>query len=132
MFTKNRTSNIKHSTLLNIQKKLYSLLELKDGWHEGEGTSLSKDWLDSLMGIIKEHYPRDLPTPNISPIGDGGVRFSWKTNKLLMYVAILDYCRKDLEQAEFSIIYRDSSRVGENTALDITNADGWNTISRNL
>ncbi|WP_206832737.1 hypothetical protein [Alicyclobacillus fructus] len=60
-----------------LQAQLDKLLELRDGWLDGEGRAPNKRRLKRLFRMLDTFYPSRLPVPYVYPTPDGNVRFEW-------------------------------------------------------
>ncbi len=62
---------------LDVPARLEALALLRDGWLDGEGSSLPLDGLTWLSKAWVEHWPEDLPLPHVYPTPEGMVQLEW-------------------------------------------------------
>jgi len=62
---------------LDIDRRLAALAELPDGWLDGEGAHLSRDFLSRLVSLLKEAESDGLPRPYLYPTPEGQVQAEW-------------------------------------------------------
>ena len=62
---------------LDVPARLHDLRELRGGWFEGEGSSLSREGLEWFARLFEQYFSDDLPLPHIYPTAEGGLRAEW-------------------------------------------------------
>lgn len=67
---------------LDVSARLEEIQQLRDGWHEGNGTAPPLEGLKWLDRQMAEKYPDDMPLPYIYPTPNGGIRFEWTLGNL--------------------------------------------------
>jgi hypothetical protein len=57
-----------------------SLTALADGWLNGKGLAPDKVRLAEVLRMMIEHYPDQIPLPNIAPMSEGTLLFEWRVS----------------------------------------------------
>jgi hypothetical protein len=60
-----------------INERFFELLELEDGWLDGDGKAPNRKILAKLQREVSQYYPEDLLLPQICPTPEGNVQFEW-------------------------------------------------------
>src|SRR5579871_814593 len=64
-----------------VEERLYSLLNLKDGWMDGGGMAPSPYTIESAKDVLHHLLEEwSLPLPSVFPTPDGGVQAEWVVN----------------------------------------------------
>lgn len=60
-----------------ISSRLDEIAQLEDGWFEGDGLALNKEYLEKIADHLAD-YPDDVPLPLIVPTQDGNLLLEWQ------------------------------------------------------
>jgi len=60
-----------------LVKKFDQILQLEDGWYDGQGLAPDKDKLAGIIQSLAACYPQDLPLPFVAPSQDGDIVLEW-------------------------------------------------------
>lgn len=102
--------------------RLSELSALKDGWLDGEGVALQKEFLMWLDKCFEDKYPSTLPLPHLFPMPNGGISAEWFEHE--------HECRCDtvleINPDHSGSIYCDEDENGKTINLD---ENGWQQVS---
>ena len=112
---------------LNINNRLQEFLLLKDGWLNGEGTAPKKQDLEWISASFESLYSKNLPLPYLYPTINGGVQAEWMNENHDISLNI-NFSNKN---AFYQYLNHNNDKV-EETTLDLTKQEDWNTLNTNL
>lgn len=99
---------------------LEELMNLNDGWHDGEGKAPDKTQLSWLAESLVKCFPEDLPFPLVAPTPEGGVFLEWIQKPWRISSEIhLPTHRCALQATNLT------TRLSEEADLDLDQAASW-------
>lgn len=118
--------NIINPTLF---KELKSLLELKDGWLNGEGKALDKLGLITFFMNFDKYYKKNCDYPKFFPMESGNISVEWVNDKFDISLTV----NLHLQSAIFSILNVSNGDIDDvYEELDLKNNSDWDTLNSNL
>jgi hypothetical protein len=121
--------SVEHITLLDpldVETRLEELMQLKNGWLDGQGQAPQPTQLVQLIQDFDQHYDPDLRLPYLYPTAEGGIQAEWSMNGWEVSLDI------DLVQqrAEFQALNL-SNHECQDQMIEL-NAEGWAELNQCL
>lgn len=112
---------------LKASRQIASLRYLSDGWRNGEGVAFDIDYLNWLSEAFLQMYPVHAPEPIICPTTYGCVSAEWSLSGVEVSLEV------DPETRQGGLLWASAStRESGETAIDMTEPDGWVRLIEHL
>jgi hypothetical protein len=105
---------------LDVTQRLEELVQLNEGWLDGEGTRFSVDGVYWLAAAFEVYYDVRLVLPHLYPMLNGGVRAEWAIGKIDASLEV------DLENRKGEWHQLDlATDAEESKSLDLSKREDW-------
>ncbi len=122
--------SIEHISVLDtndVPARIEELKNLKDGWLDGKGSTLSSEGLDWFAKIFEANYPDELPLPFVYPTAEGGIQVEWSLGGHELSLEI-DFARHSGEWHRLKI----QNQQEDNRSLNLEDDGDWKWLANEI
>lgn len=117
-------SRIERLDPLDVSARIEALMQLNDGWLDGEGHAPSVDGLRWFRDAWLDNWAEDMPLPFLYPTPDGNLQAEW-SNDLAAVTAEID-----IEEHSMAVVVSQhvGGKVLSELLLSLDEDHGWQTL----